>query len=77
VKIKLNPLSTRDGIHHMFIMTSSGFHYLCQQLAYLELSRILLIGIIIVELLGSYQEYPAMSLGKQGELSLIAVLVKS
>jgi hypothetical protein len=29
------------------------------------------------ELLGSYQEYPAKSVGKQGEEFLIAALVKS
>jgi hypothetical protein len=31
----------------------------------------------ICELLGSYQEYPAKSVGKQGEEFLIAALVKS
>jgi hypothetical protein len=64
----------RDGIH---------------QIVNLDLIRILLvlatrlfrtwqdIPVKIGELLGSYQEYPAKSVGKQGEELLIAVPVKS
>jgi hypothetical protein len=55
----------------------SGFRYLCQQLAYLVFSRQFLIASKIGESLGSYQEYPAKSVGKQGEEFLIAALVIS
>jgi hypothetical protein len=55
----------------------SGFCYLCQQLACLVFSRIFLIASEIGELLESYQEYPAKSVGKQGDELLIAALVKS
>jgi hypothetical protein len=39
---------------------------MCQQLAYLELSRIFLIASKIGESLGSNYEYPSKSIGKQG-----------
>jgi hypothetical protein len=64
------------GIHQIVIRTLSGFLYLCQQLAYLVLSRIFLIASKIGELLRSCQKYP-QSVGKQGEEFLIAALVKS
>jgi hypothetical protein len=65
------------GIQQIVSRTLSGFCYLCQQLAYLVFSRIFLIACKIGELLGNYQEYPAKSVGKQGEEFLIAALVKS
>jgi hypothetical protein len=45
----------------------SGFRYLCHQLAYLVCGRIFLIAGKLDESLGSYQENPAKSMGKQGE----------
>jgi hypothetical protein len=70
-------LSIRDGIHPIVLRTLSGFCYLCQQLAYLVDSRIFLMNSKIGESLRSYQEYPAKSVGKQGEEFPIAALVKS
>jgi hypothetical protein len=70
-------LSYRDGIHQIVIRTLSGFRYLCQQPAYLVLSRIFLIASQIDELLKSYQDYSAKLVGKQGGEFLIAALVKS
>jgi hypothetical protein len=67
----------QDGIHQIVIRTLSGFRYLCQKLAYLVLSRIFLIASQINELLESYQDYSAKSVGKQGGEFLIAALVKS
>jgi hypothetical protein len=67
----------RDGIHQIVIRTLSGFHYLCQELAYLVLSRIFPIASQIDESLESYQDYAAKSVGKQGGEFLIAALVKS
>jgi hypothetical protein len=59
---------TRDGFHHqLLIRTLSGFYYLFQQLAYLVFRRMFLTASTIGELLGSYQEYPAKSEGKQEE----------
>jgi hypothetical protein len=49
----------RNGIHQIIIRTLSGFRYLCQQLAYLVISRIFLIASKIGRLLGSYQEFSA------------------
>jgi hypothetical protein len=69
--------TARDGIHQMVIQTLSGFRYLCQQLAYLVLSRIFPIASQIDESLESYQDYSAKSVGKQGGEFLIAALVKS
>jgi hypothetical protein len=70
--------SSGTGIYQIVINTFSGFDYLCQQLAYLVLSNIFLIARQIVKFLGSYQEYPAKSEGKQnGEEFFIVVLVKS
>jgi hypothetical protein len=43
------------------------FCYLCKQLAYLVCGRIFMTSSEIGELLGSYQEYPAKFVGKQGE----------
>jgi hypothetical protein len=68
--------SVVDGIHQIVIKTLSGFRYLCQQLAYLVLSRVFLIASTIGEFLESYQEYPAKSVGKQEGEFLIVVLVK-
>jgi hypothetical protein len=59
------------------LITLSGFRYLCQELAYLVLSRIFPIASQIDELLESYQDYAAKSVGKQGGEFLIAALVKS
>jgi hypothetical protein len=64
------------GIHQIVLRTLSGFCYLCQKLAYLVLRKIFLIARKIVESLRSYQEYPAKSVGKQGEEFPIAALVK-
>jgi hypothetical protein len=64
-------------IHQIVIRTLSGFSYLCQQLAYLVFSRIYLIASKIGESLGSYQEYPAKSVGKQEEELLMVALEKS
>jgi hypothetical protein len=58
--------AARDGIYQIVFRTLSGFRYLCQQLVYTVLSRIFLIASKIGELLRSYQEYPAKSVGKQG-----------
>ena len=46
-------------------------------IAYLVLGRIFLIASKIGESRGSKQEYPAKSVGKQGEEFLIETLVKS
>jgi hypothetical protein len=70
-------LQFRVGIHQIVIRTLSVFRYLCQQLAYLELSNIFLIASKIGESLRRYQEYPAKTVGKQGEKFLIAALVSS
>jgi hypothetical protein len=64
-------------IYQLVIRNLSGFRYLCQQLAYLVLSRIFIIASKIDESLGSYQEYPSIALGKQAGKFLIATLVKS
>jgi hypothetical protein len=77
VKQELNSPETRDGIHQIVIRTLSGFRYLCQQLAYLVLSRIFPIASQMDDSLESYQDYSAKSVGKQGGEFLIAVLVKS
>jgi hypothetical protein len=50
---------------------------MCQQLACLVICRIFLIAGKMVEALGSYQEYPAKSVGKQGEEFVLVALVKS
>jgi hypothetical protein len=55
-----------DGINQIVIRTLAGFCYLCQQLAYLLVSRIFLVAGKIGESLRSYQEYPDKSVGKQG-----------
>jgi hypothetical protein len=50
---------------------------LCQQLAFLFLNWIFLMANSIVgKLLGSYQDYPAKSEGKQENEFLVAVLVR-
>jgi magnesium-transporting ATPase (P-type) len=69
--------STRDRIHQIVNRTLSGFRYPCQQLAFLVLSRIFLIDIKIGLLLGSYQNYSAKLVGKQGGEFPIAALAKS
>jgi hypothetical protein len=66
-----------DGMHLIVMRTLSGFRYLCQQPAYLVLSRIFLIASQIDESLESYQDYSAKLVGKQGGEFLIAALVKS
>jgi hypothetical protein len=48
-----------------------------KQFGYLVLSGMFLIASKICELLRSYQEYPAKSVGKKREEFLIAALVKS
>jgi hypothetical protein len=63
----------RDGIRQIVIKTLPGFRYLCQQLAYLVLSRIFLIASQIDE---SLDEYSAKSVGKQGGEFLMAALEK-
>jgi hypothetical protein len=50
---------------------------MCQQLVNLVISKIFLIASKIDESLGSYQEYPTLSVGKQGEEFLIVTLVKN
>jgi hypothetical protein len=70
-------ISLRDGIHQIVSKSLVGVRYLCQQIGYLVASRIFLIAMEIGESLGSYQEYPAKSVGKQGEELLIATLLKS
>jgi hypothetical protein len=67
----------RGKIRQIVIRTLSGFRYLCQQLAYLVHSRIFLIASQIDESLGSYQDYSAKLVGKQGGEFMIAALVKS
>jgi hypothetical protein len=76
-KLSYVPDHLKNGIHQIVIRTLSRFYYLCQQLAYIVLSRIFQIADKINELIGSYQEYPAKSVGKQEEEFLIAALVKS
>jgi hypothetical protein len=73
----LTALLPRNGIHQIVIRTLSTCFYMCQQLAYLVLNRIFLQAGKIGELLRIYQEYPAKSVGKQGEEFLIAAVVKS
>jgi hypothetical protein len=68
---------SRYGIHQIVIRTLSGFCYLCQQPAYLVISRIFLIASQVDESLESYQDYSAKLEGKQGGEFLIAALVKS
>jgi uncharacterized membrane protein len=71
----LKCVSFLDGIHQIVGKSLVGFRYLYQQLAYSVVSGIFLIASKIGELLGSYQEYPAKSVGKQVEELLIATLV--
>jgi hypothetical protein len=65
----------RGGIHQLVIKTLSGFRHVCQQLAYFAFNRIFLIASKILKLFGSYQEYSAKSVGKQGKAFLVAALV--
>jgi hypothetical protein len=75
--LKIGAQPSWDGFHQIVIRTLSGFRYLCQQLAYLVLSRIFLIASKIGELLGRYQEYPAKSVGKQEVGFLIVAIAKN
>jgi hypothetical protein len=65
-----------NGIHQIINRNLSAFRYLCQQLVYQVLSGIFWIASKNGELLWSYQQYPAKSMGKQGEEFLIAAPVK-
>jgi hypothetical protein len=56
-----------NGIQQIVVRDLSGLCYLCQQLVYLVDNRIFLIANKIGELLGSYQEHFAKSVGTQGE----------
>jgi hypothetical protein len=69
--------ASRNESDQILIKTLSGFRYLCQQLALKVLGRIFLMASKIYESLRCYQEYPAKSVGKQGEEFLIAAQVKS
>jgi hypothetical protein len=75
--VRCAALESWHGIHQIVIRTLSGLGYLSQQLANKVLSGIFLIASKIGELLWSYQECPAKSVGKQREEFQIAALEKS